>query len=477
MVVRCLVCLSLFATPSIAQLALERATYLGGSRPANCTERLTKLVVADGEVYALGYTGCDGVPGTAGGAFPVRAGGVGTDVYIARLSADLGQVLGATYYGGSSFDFGYDIAVTADAVYITGSTASVVLPGTAGGSQATIGGDGDAFVARFDRGLTQLVQATYFGGSGYDGAYGIAVDGDSVYLGGSTVSLDLPGVTGGPQPFYAGGEEDGFVARIPLELRGPVRSTYLGGSGIDEAGRLAFDGDSIFVAGVTSSADLPGSANGAQSAPGGSDPETWDAFVARLDRDLEKPIGSSYLGGSENDLATDVAVSGGWVYLVGTTWSADLPFTAGGAEEASGGVFPDAFVARFPPSLDGRVQATYFGAASSGVRLWAGAGAVVVAGTVGAGESHPPFDSSQAYVAAFAGDLRALLLAVAVGGSGVESGAALAVEVDDFGVPGHVFLGGRTTSEDLPATAGALQPQRLGLTDGFVARLSPPLDD
>ncbi|HEX9985853.1 MAG TPA: hypothetical protein VGF69_21515, partial [Thermoanaerobaculia bacterium] len=75
-----------------------------------------------------------GFPGTARGAQPNEAAntGVESDVYIAAFSLDLRTLLGATYFGGDNTDFGAALAVTADSVYVTGTTLSTNLPGTAG---------------------------------------------------------------------------------------------------------------------------------------------------------------------------------------------------------------------------------------------------------------------------------------------------------------------------------------------------------
>lgn len=466
MVIRFVVsfCLCLVAAPSVAQLALAQSTYLGYVGPWNqgCIESMHQLAAADGEVYVLGNTSCDDLPGTAGGAFPERAGEY--DAFVMRLRADLGAVLGATYYGGPSLDYALDLVVTADSVYITGYTCSAGLPGTSLGSQAAIAGASDAFVAQFDRGLTQLTQSTFLGGGGADVGLGIAVDGDGVYVSGSTSSTDFPGAATGPQPAYGGGLGDGFLARLPVSLRGPIRSTYLGGAGVDRAGALAIDGDSIFVTGYAGEPPLPG--------------DIWqenrdqDAFVARLDRDLSQFLGSSFLGGSSYEYATDIAVAGGWVYIVGDTYSPDLPFTADAAQPSSGEVSPDVFVARFPRSLSGRVQTTYLGEASFSRRIWVGVGAVVVSGTVHSGEAHHSGAGDQVFIAVFEEDLRTLRQAIAFGGSGDEWGMAMAVELDGGGRVTSVFLAGRTTSADLPAVEGGLQQVRQGSINAFVARFT-----
>lgn len=47
--------------------------------------------------------------------------------------------------------------------------------GSGAGAQPTFAGAVDAFVARLNSGLTQLLQSTYLGGSGSDGANALAI--------------------------------------------------------------------------------------------------------------------------------------------------------------------------------------------------------------------------------------------------------------------------------------------------------------
>jgi hypothetical protein len=52
---------------------------------------------------------------------------------------------------------------------VAGSTDSTDFPGTSGGAQVSYGGGRyDAFVARLNSSLTQILQSTYLGGSGDD---------------------------------------------------------------------------------------------------------------------------------------------------------------------------------------------------------------------------------------------------------------------------------------------------------------------
>jgi trans-2-enoyl-CoA reductase len=97
---------------------------------------------------------------------------------------------------------------------------------------------------------------------------------------GRTFSNNFPGTAGGAQAVF-GGNRDGFAARLSSALTALIQATYLGGSAVDRANALAIHpttGD-VYVAGHTTSDDVPATAGGAQPTLGSAD---GDAFVARL---------------------------------------------------------------------------------------------------------------------------------------------------------------------------------------------------
>jgi hypothetical protein len=195
--------------------ALEQATYLGGSR----TDEGGALAIAPttGDVYVAGIADSEDFPGTTGGAQSVIGGD--DDGFVARLSADLTSLDQATYLGGGGSDIAAKIRLTTSDVYVAGQTKSTNFPGTVGGAQTTPGGNADVFVARLNRDLTALHQATYLGGGSDDGAEDLAIaptTGD-VYVAGFTASTAFPGTAGGAQSAF-GGALDAFVARLSADL-------------------------------------------------------------------------------------------------------------------------------------------------------------------------------------------------------------------------------------------------------------------
>jgi hypothetical protein len=130
-------------------------------------------------------------------------------------------ILQSTYLGVSEGDGAHALAIhpLTGEVYVAGWTNYT--------DEET---SGDAFVARLNSSLTQIIQSTYLGGSDEDTTYALAIHPSTgeVYVAGVTYSTDFPNTTGGAQANY-GGLRDGFVARLDSSLTQILQSTYLGG--------------------------------------------------------------------------------------------------------------------------------------------------------------------------------------------------------------------------------------------------------
>jgi hypothetical protein len=133
-------------------------------------------------------------------------------------------------------------------------------------------------------------------------------------------------------------------AQSPLKY-----SMLLGGSKDDWASRVTIDAaGNIFIAGWTTSSDFP-TVNAYQAFNQGGK----DAFVTKIGPD-GTILYSTYLGGSSDDVATDIAVdAGGNAYVVGYTKSSDFPSPSSG-QRLSGP--QNGFLVRLDPS--GKVSLT-----------------------------------------------------------------------------------------------------------------------
>jgi len=475
-----------------------QSTYLGGSGWDEA--KAIAIHPTTGEVYVAGRTHSTNFPDTSGGA-QASFRGV-SDAFVAKLNSSLTQILQATYLGGSGWDEAKAIAIhpTTGEVYVAGETQSTNFPNTSGGAQASFRGVPDAFVARLNSSLTQILQATYLGGNNWDIAKAIAIHpitGD-IYVVGETVSTNFPGTAGGAQAscINCGYQEDEsndtddnfitdvFVAKLSADLRNIQQSTYLGGSNRDIAKAIAIHPTTgeVYVAGETQSTNFPNTSGGAQASFRGDS----DAFVARLNSSLTQILQATYLGGNDWDIAKAIAIhpTTGEVYVAGMTYSTNFPNTSGGAQASFRGG-SDAFVARLNSSLTQILQATYLGGSNrdiaKAIAIHPTTGEVYVAGETQStnfpntsGGAQASFRGvSDAFVAKLNSSLTQILQATYLGGSGNDIAKALAIHP----TTGEVYVAGRTHSTNFPNTSGGAQASFRGVPDAFVARLSANLTD
>jgi hypothetical protein len=197
------------------------STHLGGTAD---DEAMGIAVDAAGSAYVTGHTESLNFPTTKDAfstscvAVPAQipVGNIcsGGDAFVTKLSPDGSSIVYSTYLNGKGFEVGRSIAVDSTGnAYVTGFTGSENFV-TANPVQKAFGGDDfDAFVVKLNPTGTGLVYSTYLGGSGEDGAYGIAVDAaDNAYVTGYTKSTDF-----GTRNTLAGaarGRRDGYVVKI-----------------------------------------------------------------------------------------------------------------------------------------------------------------------------------------------------------------------------------------------------------------------
>jgi uncharacterized protein (TIGR03437 family) len=190
----------------------------------------------------------------------------------------------------------------------------------------------------------------------------------------------------------------------PLTIDPIVRfSSFLGGAEDDSAAGVALDaGGNVYIVGTTSSTNFPLFPPNQPRPRGGK-----EIFVTKLNAAGAGIAFSTYLGGSGDDTAAGAAVDpNGSLYIVGTTTSANFPNAGTGLRGAS-----DALVARLD-STGGLISAGY------------------------------------------------------LGGSGHETGSAIAIDI-----AGSAYVAGTTNSSDFPTSSGALKTFTSGQGDAFVAKL------
>ena len=359
--------------------ALEYSTYLGGGGP----DSGLGITLDGSDAYITGLTASPNFPVTAGAVQSTFGGGM-ADAFVARLDTSVqgaGALEYSTYLGGNSLDLGAAIDITGHEAYITGVAQSTNFPVTVGAFQTVNGGSIDAFVSRVDTdvsGTAGLEYSTYLGGTGQDSGRGIATNGRDAYIGGPTGSANFP-TAKAYDPSFNGGPQDAFVSRIDTEHVGAAAleySTYIGGSGSDDAYGLALQGRDAFITGPTASSDFPVTPTAFQSANRGGQ----DAYVTRVDTEVLGAPGlkySTYLGGSGNEdlppagtgSAGAIVALGDIAYVTGSTASSNFPVTADGFQRGLAGA-DDAFLTRLStrPAGPGRLEySTYLGGGGSDI--------------------------------------------------------------------------------------------------------------
>jgi hypothetical protein len=344
-------------------------------------------------------------------------------------------------------------------------------------TQYTISGDGSIGfdVGTYDASKPLVIDptlaySTYLGGAGGDDGIGVAVDSaGNTYITGPTGSTNFP-LMNPLQPYY-GGNTDLFVTKINPSGTGLVWSTYLGGTALEISWGLAVDAEgSTYLAGWTTSDDFP-TANAFQPQRAGGE----DVIVAKINPAGTGLVYSTYLGGTANDEAWNIAQSGGFAYVTGKTSSLDFPVANAFQSANAGG--RDIFVTKFSASGLSLVYSTYLGGSgdedSLGVDIDANGNAYISGGSYST-----DYPLLNAYQPANRGDEdivvtalnpagNALLYSTYLGGG--EGELPWAVSVSPVG---DAYVTGVTASADFPVRR-ALQPVKGAELDGFVTRLSP----
>ena len=204
-----------------------------------------------------------------------------------------------------------------------------------------------------------LSYSSFLGGSNHDYGYDIAVNAaGEAYVVGATLSLDFPTVNA-YQVASATDYTDVFITRFNAAGNGLIYSTFLGGSNNDEGYGIAVDSsNNVYVTGRTSSDDFPIQGGIQAIKTLGYDA----AFVAKLDPTGTTLLYSTYVGGSKDDTAQDIAVDGsGNMYIAGNTRSHDFPTLNPMYTSVDTGNNKDVFVVKINGSGSAYIYSTYLG--------------------------------------------------------------------------------------------------------------------
>ncbi len=254
-------------------------------------------------------------------------------------------------------------------------------------------------------------------------------------------------------------------------------STFVGGGGTDwpHAAVVGPNG-TVYVTGYTTSFDFPTTDGAYQRVTKGNE----EVYVLSLSADGSQLLWSTLIGGSDQDIAWDLAVGNdGRVYITGETMSSDFPTTKDAYKRTREGD-SDGFVACLAADGGSLVYSTLLGGEDDDEGFAIEVlddGGVVVAGSTGSfffpttdgGYDRAIGGTEDVFVSHISADGRTLVASTLLGGTYTEAEPSLALDGS-----GTIWLTGSTTSQDFPTTAGL--PNDWGIArDVFIASFDPDL--
>lgn len=314
--------------PVVIDPVLDYATYIGG-RLGDFNPDIA--VDSSGNAYVTGSTVSLNFPVT-GGAYDstfntnslcpgitvtnttcldpiVTSVSLNSDVLVAKLSANGGSLIYATYLGGTGPEALNLTRITVDTsgqAFVAGATRSADFPITPGAFQTAFhpcpspnqppnNCSNDAFVTKLDVSGSSLVYSTYLGGNSGETATDIAVDASGyAYVAWSGFSSDFPTT---PGAFDTSCGPSG-VAKLNPTGTGLIWSTCLStiaGGNFHEPRAIAVDSNGNVILAGRAIGSLVTTVNAAQPSFGGG---SNDAFVWKLNSSGSALIFATFLGGA-----------------------------------------------------------------------------------------------------------------------------------------------------------------------------------
>ena len=276
-------------------------TFLGGGGPTEGTETAQSMICdQNNNLYLYGSTSSTDFP-IVGGYQTTHGGGSpnsnhyfngvyftnqGTDIYVAKISANGQNLMASTYMGGSLND-GVNSKVTSGtynsvAAYdsltsnygdqfrgeimldqsgnclIASCSRSTDFP-VLNPFQASNAGMQDGVVFQLSNNLSTLQWSSYYGGSDNDACYSVKIDSSQniVFVGG-TSSNNLPYTSGGWQAAFNGGKADGFAVKLSPTGTVVTNATYIGTPNYDQSFFVEIDrNDNVFILGQSAGGSFP----------------------------------------------------------------------------------------------------------------------------------------------------------------------------------------------------------------------------
>ena len=475
--------------PLIIDPALSYSTFLGGTGVnSTASSHGVGAVDSSGNVFIAGLALGGGFT-TTSGVFESTPPDAGGDVFVTKINPTGSASVWSTYLGGPSGgpslcgENGPFLTLdSSNNVYLTGYTTSTTFPiMPANAFQTKLGNSQgcNAFVTKLNNTGSALVYSTYLGGTnGLDIGRAIAVDslGDA-YVAGSASSTDFP-TKNAIQSMYGGGSSDAFLAEVNPTGTDLLFSTFLGGTGNDNATSLAIDSaGAIYVSGDTGSSNFPIKSPLQTTLKG-----TSNAFLTKVAPGGSTLDYSTYLGGSGGDFPLGLVVDSlGNAYLGGETSSADFPTVSAFQSSCPSGANDCVFAAKVNSAGSNLIYSTYLGGSGAEGQF----GGVFAVDTLGnaylSGTTFSPdFPLQKPIQTTYGGNGDAFVTVLNPAGSALVFSTYLGGSQRDrvgngsFGAldsAGHIYVGGQTESTDYPVLPGAMQASFSGGSAAFIAKI------
>ena len=446
------------------------STYIGG----NDNDYIKGIAVDSlNDVYITGQTYSTDYDITPGSFQQVYQN---IDIFVTKLNSLGDSLIYSTYVGGYTTDASLSLVVDAlGNAYIAAYTNSSNLYITNGAFQSTIEGPLDAFVFKLNAFGSAIIYSTYIGGSNGDYATDIAIDlSGNAYITGHTNSTNYDITPNCYQSTFEG-IEDVFITKLNSTGTNLIYSTYIGGSGVDKGFAIAIDNDGYaYITGYTESTNYDVTSLAYQTSNGGQQ----DAFMTKINTTGTSLVYSTYIGGTGNDVAYDIAATPGLVaYITGSTESSDFDVTTGAFQTSlSGG--EDAFVTKISTLFKWLVYSTYIGGGNyeygRSIKVDNCGNAYILGSTSSTNYDITP-DAYQttcqgydAFITKLNPTATSIIYSTYIGGDNYENISNVALDNDN-----NVYIVGYTQSTNFDTTAGSYQTQfEGGLYDGFISKLN-----
>ena len=294
-------------------------------------------------------------------------------------------VVAATLSGtNGSANFGHSATFdNAGNVYSAGRSFGAGYPTTMGAFQASYGGGGtDIAISKYSPDGSDLIYASYLGGSSGDLPHSIIADfNQQLYVYGSSSSGNYPVTTNAFQSLH-GGSNDIVVSILSTDGSSLVGSSYFGGNGNDGVnnsdensnygddfrGEIILDGqNNVYVVSSTSSSNFPVTSNAFDQSLNQQSVNTLkqDAVVLKSNSDLSVLYWATYLGGDDPDIGNGIRLDDeNNVYVTGTAGAQNFPTTPNAFMSTWPGGNENAFITKISADGSSLLASTFFGSSN-----------------------------------------------------------------------------------------------------------------